>query len=105
MVTGRCLRFGAASLTWLIGLAACAACRADFPRFEAREIDPHVGEVCCYAVTLADVDGDKQTDIVAVTESRVVWYHNPDWQQRVIVDSQTERDNVWMAPCAVDREG
>src|SRR5713101_2082484 len=48
--------------------AAWPAGAADFPAFEGREIDPHVGEVC-YAVTLADVDGDKKTDIVAVSEN------------------------------------
>jgi hypothetical protein len=78
---------------------------ADFPQFEAREIDPHVADVCCYAVTLADVDGDKRTDIVAVTESRVVWYHNPDWKLRVIIDNQTERDNVCIAPFDIDGDG
>ena len=89
---------GSGGLVFLIALAASQTCRADFPRFEALEIDPHVGDVCCYAVTLADVDGDKKTDIVAVTESRVVWYHNPDWKPRVIVANQTERDNVCIAP-------
>lgn len=78
---------------------------AEFPEFEAKVIDPHVADLCCYAVTLADVDGDKKTDIVAVTESRVVWYHNPDWTPRVIIDNQTERDNVCIAPYDVDGDG
>jgi hypothetical protein len=99
------------ALRFLFGffLALCGsawpALAADVPQFEAIEIDPHVAELCCYAVTLADVDGDKKTDIVAVTESRVVWYHNPDWKQRVIIDNQTERDNVCIAPHDVDGDG
>lgn len=84
--------------------AALPARGADFPEFEMREIDPKVGEVC-YAVTLADVDGDKKTDIVAVTENRVVWYHNPDWKPRVVIENQTERDNVCIAPLDVDGDG
>lgn len=68
------------------------------------EIDPHVGNVC-YAVTVADVDGDAKTDIVAVSENRVVWYHNPDWKLRVIVADQTDRDNVCIAPADIDGDG
>ena len=49
----------------LIGVAAwCLASTtvarvtaADFPRFQAQEIDPHAGEIV-YALTAADVDGD-----------------------------------------------
>src|SRR6185295_3532329 len=89
--------------SWICTALAVAACLsalpvrgADFPAFETREIDPKVGEVC-YAVTLADVDGDKKTDIVAITENRVVWYHNPDWKLQVIIADQTERDNVCIA--------
>lgn len=93
----------------VVGIVTClgflpAVAAADFPKFDGREIDPHVGEVC-YAVTLADVDGDKRTDIVAVTENRVVWYHNPDWKPRVIIEDQTERDNVCIAPHDIDGDG
>lgn len=97
---------------WLIpGLLLALSCfaltgrAAEIPSFEAHDIDPHVADLCCYAVTLADVDGDKKTDIVAVTESRVVWYHNPDWKPRVIIDNQTERDNVCIAPYDIDGDG
>lgn len=92
---------------WIVLVAALPAVRAwgaDIPRFETRELDPHVGEVC-YAVTLADVDGDKKSDVVAVTENRVVWYHNPDWTKRVISEDQTERDNVCIAPFDIDGDG
>lgn len=87
-----------------LAVGALSAWGAEFPEFETREIDPKVGEVC-YAVTAADVDGDKKTDIVAVTENRVVWYHNPDWKPRVIIADQTERDNVCIAPLDIDGDG
>lgn len=74
------------------------------PEFRAQVIDPHVGEVC-YALTLADVDGDKKNDIVAVTENRVVWFQNPDWEKRLIIEDQTARDNVCIAPLDIDRDG
>ena len=48
---------------------------AEFPRF-LQEIDPWAAEIC-YAVTVADVNGDQKPDVVAVTEDAVVWYANP----------------------------
>ena len=36
----------------------------------SQEIDHHVGNVC-YAVTVADVNGDGKLDVVAVTEDSV----------------------------------
>ena len=81
------------------GLAGGAA-----PEFESRTLDSMVGNIC-YAVSTADVDGDKRPDVVAVTEDRVVWFQNPDWKLRVIIDKQTERDNVCIAPLDIDGDG
>ncbi|MCY2962238.1 MAG: VCBS repeat-containing protein [Planctomycetota bacterium] len=94
------------SIFWLaLGLfSATLAAGAEFPTFQPQTLDPKVGEVC-YAVTLADVDGDGKKDVVAVTENRVVWYHNPDWKLRVIINDQTERDNVCIAAHDIDGDG
>ena len=35
------------------------------PEFKEQTIDPNVGT--CYAVTIADINGDGKTDIVVVT--------------------------------------
>lgn len=84
--------------------------RADEFAFEAKTLDPNVGKVC-YALTLADVDGDGRQDVVAVTENRVLWYQNkpsptaPEWKPRVIIEDQTERDNVCIAPFDIDADG
>lgn len=85
-------------------LTSLAAGAAEFPKFEAQTLDPDVGKIC-YAVTLADVDGDGKQDVVAVTENRVVWYQAPDWKSRVIIEDQTERDNVCIAPLDIDQDG
>ena len=61
-------------------LDARSTAAAEFPTFQAQEIDPHAGEIC-YAVTVADVNGDQKPDVVAVTEDAVVWYENPSWRK------------------------
>lgn len=75
-----------------------------FPQFKHRTIEPDIGKVC-YAVTLADVDGDEKRDIVAVSESKVFWYQNPTWERHLIIDSQTPLDNVCIAPHDIDGDG
>ena len=88
----------------LLVLVSSVAEAGGFPRFRHHTIDPNCGNVC-YAVTLADVDGDGRQDIVAVTENRVLWYQAPDWKKRVIIEDQTERDNVCIAPFDIDGDG
>ena len=80
------------------------AAAADFPRFQAQEIDPHAGEIC-YAVTAADVNGDRKPDVVAVTEDAVVWYENPSWRKQDIIRKATARDNVCIQPHDIDGDG
>lgn len=75
-----------------------------FPKFNEATLDPMAGNVC-YAVTLADVDGDKKQDIVVVTENKVLWYQAPDWKKRVIIEDQTPRDNVCIAATDIDGDG
>lgn len=93
------LLLASAGLTWP---ALCTA--ADLPAFKTLTLEEHVGDVC-YAVAAADVDGDGRQDVVAVTENRVVWFQNPDWKLRVIIENQTERDNVCIAPHDIDGDG
>lgn len=77
---------------------------AEIPQFEAQTIDADIGKVC-YAVISADVNGDRRPDIVAVSENRVQWYENPDWTKHVILEDQTERDNVCIAAHDIDGDG
>ncbi len=91
--------------TCILALIGAGSVQAeDFPTFRQQVIDPHCGEIC-YAVTLADVDGDKRQDIVAVTENRVLWYQAPDWKKRIIIENQTTRDNVCITPYDIDGDG
>jgi hypothetical protein len=58
------------------------------PKFREQVVDPDVG--VGYAVTLADINADGKSDIVAVTEipDQVVWYENPSWKRRTIVGKE-----------------
>jgi hypothetical protein len=86
-------------------LAATSVVRADEPwKFEMKELDPHVGNVC-YAVTTADVNGDGKTDVIALTEDSVVCFENPSWKKQVLISGKTERDNVCIQPRDIDGDG
>ena len=88
-----------------VALAASTAIgQSSFPTFKAQTIDPNIGKVC-YAVTKADVNSDGKLDIIAVSESRVLWYENPTWEPRVIIKDQTPSDNVCIAATDIDGDG
>jgi hypothetical protein len=92
-------------LACILSLSALVPANAgDFPHFRTQEIDPHAGEVC-YAVTVADISGDKKPDIVVVTEDAVVWYENPSWRKADIIRKSTVRDNVCIQPHDIDGDG
>src|SRR5260370_21406882 len=79
------------------------AAEPDFPMFRVQEIDTDlkVG----YAVLLVDVNGDGKKDIVVADTQRVVWYENPTWKRRVILEGQTKPDNVCIAAYDIDGDG
>src|SRR5262245_66439742 len=74
------------------------------PGFREQVIDPNVG--VGYAVTVADINHDGKTDIVVVTENpdQVVWYENPSWTKRIIVEGFPKLP-VCVQPLDVDNDG
>ncbi len=73
------------------------------PDFRIQEIAKDLG--VGYAVLLVDVDGDGKKDIVVVDQRRVVWYQNPTWRQRNIIENQTAPDNVCISAADIDGDG
>lgn len=71
-----------------------------FPRFKVQEID--TGLKIGYAVITTDIDGDGKPDIVVVDQHKVVWYQNPTWQKRTILDGKTKPDNVCITAIDID---
>jgi hypothetical protein len=72
-------------------------------KFRDQEIENKLG--VGYAVSLVDVNGDKKLDIVVVDQRRVLWYENPTWQSRLVIENQTKPDNVCIAPYDIDNDG
>ena len=81
-----------------------AANSAEPFRFERQVVDPKIGAVC-YAVTIADVDGDQKPDVVALSEDALVWYQNPSWKKHDVIRGATARDNVCVQARDLDGDG
>ncbi|HQU44004.1 MAG: hypothetical protein B7Z73_07495 [Planctomycetia bacterium 21-64-5] len=58
-----------------------------------------------YAVTVVDMNADARTDIVVVDTNRVLWLENPSWKVHTLIQDQTKRDNVCIAPYDIDGDG
>ncbi len=96
----RLYSFAAVAAFLLVGTVC-----ADSPivRFEMQEIakDLTIG----YAVAVADINGDGKPDIIVVDKHRVVWYENPTWKMRTILQGKTRPDNVCLAVLDIDGDG
>jgi hypothetical protein len=73
------------------------------PDFRMEEIEKSLG--VGYAVLLVDVNNDGKKDIVVVDQKRVVWYENPTWKRRNIIEGQTVPDNVCISAADIDGDG
>jgi hypothetical protein len=73
------------------------------PSWQTQEIETKL--TVGYAVSLCDVNNDKQTDIVVVDSDRVLWYAAPDWKRHTMIEQQTLRDNVCIVPVDLDGNG
>src|SRR5947207_10429253 len=82
--------------------ALTSAAAPPTPKFKASEIDRiQIG----YAVTVADVAGDKKPDILLVDKNQIAWYQNPTWEKHVIAENLTKADHVCIAAADIDGDG
>jgi hypothetical protein len=58
-----------------------------------------------YAVRLVDMNHDQRLDIAIVDTDRILWLANPNWEENVILQGQTKKDNVCFAPHDIDGDG
>jgi hypothetical protein len=72
-------------------------------QFRAEQIATDFG--VGYAVTTGDVNGDKRTDVVAISGTDLVWFEAPTWQKKVMLSGATPKDNVCLSLHDIDRDG
>jgi aldos-2-ulose dehydratase/isomerase family protein/VCBS repeat protein len=72
-------------------------------RFRTQQISDKLG--IGYAVTMADLNDDGRSDIVVVDTDRVIWFENPNWRMHTLIQDQTKKDNVCIAPYDIDGDG
>jgi hypothetical protein len=73
-------------------------------KFREQEIAKDFG--VGYAVSAADVNGDKRDDILAISGTELVWFQAPTWEKTAILGKgATTADNVTLAPHDVDGDG
>lgn len=93
--------------TLLLILTLCASARAadhaPVPEFDRIVIDDDLPGA--YQVEVADVNGDKKPDIVALGGSTVAWYENPTWKKRIITDKATTPGVISTATRDLDGDG
>ena len=51
------------------------------------------------------MNGDQRLDIAIVDSDRILWLENPNWNEHVIAQGQTKKDNVCFAPYDIDGDG
>lgn len=87
----------------VFALLTCMPAMAGELPFRIQEIETGLG--VGYAVRLVDVNADGKLDIVVVDTNRVLCYENPTWQRRTLIEDQTKKDNVCIAPYDIDGDG
>ena len=92
-----------AALGLVFASAVPTAAQAEVFAPQMQEIATDLG--VGYAVSLVDVNGDQKLDIVAVDQTRVVWYENPSWKVHTLIQDQTKKDNVCLAGHDIDGDG
>ena len=88
-----------------LALAFALTALAGESPFSFRTQELETGLNVGYAVLLVDVDHDGKKDVVVVDTNRVVWYENPSWKKRTIIQGGTKPDNVCIDAHDIDGDG
>jgi hypothetical protein len=58
-----------------------------------------------YQVEVADVNGDKRPDVIAVGGSTCAWYENPTWKKRIVTTGKQTPGIISSATADLDSDG
>jgi hypothetical protein len=79
---------------------------ATSPSLTFRAQDVATGFGVGYAVVPGDVNGDRLTDVLAISGTEVVWFKAPGFEkQTILAAGATTADNVTLAPHDIDGDG
>ena len=85
----------------LLPTAYCSS--ANSQEFDRIVIDPNF--LGAYQVEVADVNGDKKPDIIAVGGSTCAWYENPTWKKRIVSGAKDTPGIISSATADIDGDG
>ena len=90
-------------LSFFVAVSALSSLQAADIQLRDQELKTRLG--VGYAVRLLDMNGDKRLDICVVDQERIIWLENPNWEEHVLIQGQTKKDNVCFAPHDIDGDG
>jgi hypothetical protein len=97
------------SILLLVSMGAGKPLSPEFPvlsppqKFERIVIDSNFPGG--YQVEVADVNGDKKPDIIALGGSTLAWYENPTWKKRIVSTAKETPDIISSATADLDGDG
>jgi hypothetical protein len=95
--------FRIACLSVLLLTAHCQLPTAYSQKFDRHEIDSDLPGG--YQVEVADINGDKKPDIVALGGSTCAWYENPTWKKRIVTTGNQTPGIISSAAADLDGDG
>jgi FG-GAP-like repeat len=72
-------------------------------RFDRVVVDDHLPDG--YQVEIADVNGDRKPDIIALGGSTCAWYENPTWKKRIVTTGKQTPGIISSATADLDGDG
>jgi hypothetical protein len=91
------------SIGLLVSTAYCLPPTAYSQEFDRTVIDANFPGT--YQVEVADVNGDKKPDIIAVGGSTCAWYENPTWKKRIVTNAKQTLGIISSATADIDGDG
>jgi hypothetical protein len=96
-------RFSTFGLAIVLVAACWQAAGANAQTFERIVIDSNFPGA--YQVEIADVNGDKKPDVIAVGGSTCAWYENPTWKKRIVTGPTHTPGVISSAAADLDGDG